>query len=104
MKTDAGRPSYFSITTKQRNFEQLATVLVERYGEPTERSVDIVKTNGGGEFTSTTYVWSGKKVRISIRERANMVDETWVMVTDIDLAMERQKKMENSAKDAASKL
>jgi hypothetical protein len=74
--------SKITMELDQSNFGVLLQAFKDRYGAPTEVKTDTVKNRAGGEFSATDVTWRGKKLSISMYERLNRIDESYVVISD----------------------
>lgn len=58
----------FYLTTQAEDFPKLVQIFITKYGQPTHRSSDVVKTKGGAEFTNESLRWRGKKIDITLEK------------------------------------
>jgi hypothetical protein len=97
-------PKYFALDTEQSNFPSLLAALTERYGRPTSSVVKKVKTRAGAEFSAASYRWTGKLVSIALEERADTIDRSMAIISDIELARQSYERREQETKKGAAKL
>lgn len=58
----------FYLTTQVDDFPRLTQIFITKYGQPTTRAAEVVKTKGGAEFTNESLQWLGKKVEIILQK------------------------------------
>ncbi len=58
----------FYLTTQVDDFPRLTQIFITKYGQPTTRATEVVKTKGGAEFTNESLQWLGKKVEITLQK------------------------------------
>ena len=98
-----GAVSKITIELTQSNFAGLLSAFKDRYGEPTLVTTKTVKTQAGAEFSASDVMWRGKKLSISMYERLNRVDESYVLISDnaageAELDAQRQKRSSEAQK------
>lgn len=92
-----------TIELRQSNFAGLLSAFKERYGAPTLVTTNTVKTQAGAEFSASDVIWRGIKISISMYERLNRVDESFVLISDnaaveAELDTQRQKRSAEAQK------
>ncbi|MBD9585793.1 hypothetical protein IB254_01875 [Pseudomonas sp. PDM03] len=58
----------FYLTTQTEDFSRLVQVFITKYGQPTKRTSETIKTKGGAEFNNEQLQWLGKKVEITLQK------------------------------------
>lgn len=89
---------------KHKDYKDIKTLLVERYGKPTLSKVERLQNKMGATFTSEVLYWNGKKVGLTLHERSGTVDETSAFFTSLAHAKKTVRDREIDLKDAASKM
>jgi hypothetical protein len=103
MKIENGIPAWFSISTSQMNFDQLARAFSSRYGKPTSQDIEKVKNISGAEFGSAVYKWTGSHVEISVIERSGKVDTAGAYIANLDTVLAKQKAADEATAKGAEK-
>lgn len=99
-----GRVRAFVFTAHERNWPALRSLLVERYGKPHRTELRRLSTTGGGVFDSEVLLWRGKRTEIEAHQRAGMVTEAGVSITDVALQRQHEAAGSASTKAGAGKL
>ena len=87
-----------------QNYAQARRVLMERYGKPTKATKETVQNKLGASFTSERLVWMGKRVMLTLDERAGTVSDFSAMFTHIGSALKSGEAQDAKTKKDASKL
>jgi len=99
-----GIVSQLMVILPQKQFDDFAAVLVERYGRPTRSETQQWQNRLGATFPSKKLEWNGKRVRILAMERGSSIDRSVVSIQDI-AAVDRDMQLErDKLKNSASKL
>lgn len=99
-----GIVSQLMVILPQKQFDDFAAVLVERYGKPTRSETQQWQNRLGATFPSKKLEWNGRRVRILAMERGSSIDRSVVSIQDI-AAVDRDMQMErDKLKNSASKL
>jgi hypothetical protein len=83
---------------------RILAILNQRYGAPTEKSVEPWQSRGGVKTTSIRAIWKGEKVSILFREHNTRIE--WGLLsyeTDVSIADNRNR-MEEAIKKSAGGL
>lgn len=104
LDVEDGVATALSIFGWQSNYRDIRDILIERYGQPTARLAGKVQTKSGVRYPSEKLVWTGKRLLLTLNERAGDIDTTVIRFSDIrSLAhAEEQRKQEN--RGSASKM
>jgi len=99
-----GAVDSFYLTTNSDRFEDLVTIFIEKYGKPSERIPQTVKTKGGAEFKDELILWKGKVVTIMIKKYDGDINTTSASLQS-NASIERNSKSRDSGvTSGASKL
>ena len=71
-----------SISLDQRNFSVLYDAFVGKYGPPTSMKDSVDRSNLGAVFSSKHIFWIGRNISISMYERLDRVDKSWVTISN----------------------
>lgn len=94
----------FYLTTNPDRFEDLVTIFIKKYGEPSQRIPQTVKTKGGAEFKDELLLWKGKAVTIVIKKYDGDINTASASLQS-NASTERKAQEKNSgAASGASKL
>ncbi|MBM2769894.1 hypothetical protein [Burkholderia anthina] len=99
-----GKPVTFVLATKPENFSQLADVLIQRYGPPSQSKTGTVQNGAGATFDNQSLKWIGKKVTINAEMRSGTVDQSKVFISDRAYWDARQSEQDQAAKSGADQL
>ncbi|KWS33162.1 hypothetical protein [Pseudomonas syringae] len=94
----------FYLTTNSDNFSALVELFTNKYGPPTRRTSEPVKTKSGSSFSNETLFWSGKKVSIVIQKYAGDINTTAATVSDLAAAEKRSAERDAKSSTNAGKL
>lgn len=99
-----GPVDYFYLTTHSDDFLRLEQLFISKYGQPSKRSTEVVKTKVGAEFTNERLHWIGKKVEILLQKYDGDIDTSSASLNS--RAATQRSVIEGGQKiqDAASKL
>jgi hypothetical protein len=92
------------IKAKQRNYPAIKRILIERYGPPTKQSVGRVQNLAGASFTAETAMWVGRRLTLTLEERAGNVDDTVVFFNSNAALLRAASERDKKTKQGASKL
>lgn len=99
-----GVVSQLMVILPQKQFDNFSSVLVERYGRPTNAETQQWQNRLGSTFPSQKLEWNGRRVRILAMERGHSIDRSVVSIQDI-VAVDRDMQLErDKLKNSASKL
>lgn len=94
----------FYLTASPEEFGQLVDIFVKKYGPPSQRISNIVKTKAGGEFTDEILSWKGKTMSMLIKKYDGDIETSSATIeTNASIERSAQKKTQ-SADGGASKL
>ncbi|WP_331157197.1 hypothetical protein [Steroidobacter sp.] len=99
-----GKVAAVHLVPKQEDYARFRSILVEKYGEPTETEIAEITAISGAKATSETAVWRGNAVSITTIERFQRIDESIVVFGHLALQLEAAARLEQAKRDAASKL
>ena len=94
----------FYMTAKSEDYASLSHLLISKYGAPTERWTEVVKTKGGAEFNDETLAWQGKKVVIFAHKYSGDINTSTVSIKTLVAAQRQAAEIERKTKEGASKL
>lgn len=94
----------FYMTAKSEDYASLSQLLISKYGPPTERTGDAVKTKGGAEFRNETLLWKGSKVIIFVQKYSGDIDTSAVSIRTMDAFNRQSAETQKKAQESASKL
>ncbi|MCA8048051.1 hypothetical protein [Burkholderia arboris] len=103
MITD-GRPVSFVLVTPPENFSQLADVLIQRYGPPSQSKTGTVQNGAGATFNNQALQWIGKNVTINAEMRSGTVDQSKVFISDRAYWNARQSEQEQATKSGVGQI
>ena len=93
-----------SIEARHTDYGSVKRLLVERYGEPTVSTNQVIKNNLGASFSSEKHVWLGKNITLMLDERAGRVDQTSVFFSHLKSAEKYQQEAEKKRKADAARM
>lgn len=94
----------FYLTTDSENYSRLAQLLITKYGAPTDRSTELVKTKAGAEFNNETMRWRGSKVAIVSQRYGGDINTSVVTIKSISASEKSAADADRKTKESASKL
>lgn len=92
------------LTTKEGNYDNVKSMLLQKYGRPLKQSSETVKTKVGAAFKNEKIYWDGKKVTIVLERYYYTIDKSRVSVINKDVAHKAIKAENDKMTDSASKL
>ncbi|MCE0968506.1 hypothetical protein [Pseudomonas sp. NMI4491_12] len=92
------------LTTKEGNYDNVKSMLLQKYGRPLKQSSETVKTKVGAAFKNEKIYWDGKKVTIVLERYYDTIDKSRVSVINKDVAHKAIKAENDKMTDSASKL
>ena len=92
------------LTTKEGNYDNVKSMLLQKYGRPLKQSSETVKTKVGAAFKNEKIYWDGKKVTIVLERYYDTIDKSRVSVISKDVAHKAIKAENDKMTDSASKL
>ena len=104
IKVEDKRVKYFNLDAKSSAYPALASLFIDKYGAPTSKKVEKVKTKAGAEFENETMVWKGKAVTIVLEKFGKSINTSTAFLSSNDLMEKSAKSAEAASKAAASKL
>lgn len=99
-----GKVGMVSLDLAHDDYAKFAQILIERYGQPTQRETREVVTGLGVKLPSEELSWLGQHVLISYSERQSRIDRSSVLFSDIALTLRTQSSDQKRRKDDSSKL
>lgn len=94
----------FYLTTTTEDFPRLVQIFITKYGQPTKRTTETVKTKGGGEFTNEYLQWQGKKIEITLQKYDGDINTSSASLRTIASKARAAQDGGQKVQDAASKL
>lgn len=101
---DDGIVTTVVLNGKHKDYQDIKTLLIERYGKPSLTKVDRLQNKMGATFTSETLFWNGKRVSLTLQERSGTVDETTAFFSSVAHARKKAQDRQNDLKGSASKM
>ena len=74
------------VNAKHENYRDVKAVLIERYGKPASTSKEILQNSYGAKFSSEVLRWKGRRVSLTLLERAGQTDKSTLVFSDISTA------------------
>ncbi|MGS0625019.1 hypothetical protein ACU8YE_19065 [Ralstonia sp. VS2407] len=100
----SGKVASVTLKVNDDSYQALKSLLITRYGPPTNASISTVKSLVGAEFRSEELAWIGTNVDISLYQRYDKVDESAVFVQNKALMKASMDQDRAKHGDPASKL
>lgn len=94
----------FYLTTTPEDFPRLVQIFITKYGQPTKRSTETVKTKGGGEFSNEYLQWFGKKIEITLQKYDGDINTSSASLSTISSKNRAVQDGGRKIQDAAGKL
>ena len=94
----------FYLTTPSENYLHLTQLFITKYGNPTNRTTESVKTKSGGAFTNETLVWKGKKIEIVVEKYNSDINTSSATLRTIASKAKAIQDIDQKINGAASKL
>lgn len=94
----------FYLTTSTEDFSRLAEVFIAKYGQPTKKSLETVKTKGGGSFANESLEWQGKNVEIILQKFDGDINTSSATIRTVSSITRSIKDGDDKVQSAASKL
>lgn len=101
---NAGEVATIMLEFPSSKYEELLSILVERYGPATGARKGVVANQLGGSFGNHTSEWDGVNVRIIANQRFSRLDKGALVIQSKAFLEEKSKDRAANAKAAASKL
>lgn len=76
-----GKAGSLMLETSSSNYNKLRELLITRYGQPSRRIANKVKTTVGATFDSEQLLWSGRAVEIVLDQLSGDVNTSHVFVS-----------------------
>lgn len=92
------------VNAKHENYRDVKAVLIERYGRPTSAKKETLQNGYGAKFSSEVLHWQGRRVSLTLHERASTVDKTAFIFRDNFKAEAASESAGQKRKADASKL
>jgi len=99
-----GPVDYFYLTTNSENYLQLVQLFITKYGQPTKRTTESVKTKGGASFTNENLRWQGKKIEIAIEKYSDDINTSSATLRTLASRTKVVQDIGEKIQDAAGKL
>ncbi|HHW1707561.1 hypothetical protein FA195_16610 [Pseudomonas aeruginosa] len=99
-----GPVDWFYLTAQVDDFPRLTQIFITKYGQPTTRSTETVKTKGGAEFTNENLQWVGKKVEITLLKYDGDINTSSATLRTVASKDRAARDGGKKIQDAASKL
>jgi hypothetical protein len=99
-----GAVDSFYLTTQSEDFPRLVQIFITKYGQPTKRTTEIIKTKGGAEFTNEELQWLGKKVEITLNKYDGDIDTSAASLRTVASKIRAVQDGGQKIQDAAGKL
>lgn len=101
---EQGRVMSISLTFDSQNFQEMADLFTQRFGEPTTNESSNVQSMAGAIYPQTELTWVGEKTSIVIERRGARVDSGFADIQDNELTQLVQQRRQNVQKERADKL
>lgn len=75
-----------TVNAKHENYRDVKAVLIERYGKPASTSKETLQNSYGAKFSSEVLRWKGRRVSLTLLERASQADKSTFVFSDISTA------------------
>lgn len=75
-----------TVNAKHENYRDVKAVLIERYGRPASTSRKTMQNAYGAKFSSEVLRWKGRRVSLTLVERAGQTDKLAFIFSDISTA------------------
>ncbi|WP_445572111.1 hypothetical protein [Pseudomonas sp. E102] len=103
-KVRDGGVEYFYLTANVNDFEKLAQLFITKYGEPSKRTSEIIKTKAGASFTNERLSWSGRNTTILVEKYAGDINTSAASLTNRALEQKSANERNQKLSEGASKL
>ncbi len=97
-------PEALLLNGKHDDYQEIRRLLVERYGEPTTVTPGTASNRMGATFSNETVIWLGKRLMLTLQERANKVDRTAAIFEYLPRVEKQIKQRNEQRKSDASKM
>lgn len=104
LAVEDGTATSLSIFSPHDRFDDIRSILVQRYGAPTLTSSFVVTTARGARFPAEKLVWRGKKLIITALERSGTADQSTVSFEYLPTVQRSIQQHEDAIRTDASKL
>jgi hypothetical protein len=94
----------FVLSAKHADYLQVKSILLERYGPPTRRTIAKVRTKAGVPYDSETLNWTGKRVTLELEEYSRDINTSSATFHYLPLLGKRAEKDRADAKSKAPKM
>jgi hypothetical protein len=95
-------PASLMVSADHDDYADLRSILIERYGEPTKRVLEQVKTKAGAAFRSETLTWIGKNISITLKEYSGTINQSAAFFTSTKGAVRMNQRRQEQLKQDAS--
>lgn len=75
-----------TVNAKHENYRDVKAVLIERYGRPASTSKETLQNSYGAKFSSEVSRWKGRRISLTLFERAGQTDKSAFIFSDISTA------------------
>lgn len=99
-----GRVRLLSLRFPQTKWDQVISMLTERYGPPHTKDVGRVTTLSGAVLTARSYTWTGPSTAVKAIERSESIDFGGIYFSDVATEQAASQQTEKASREAASKL
>ncbi len=89
---------------RRHDYDGMQAALEEKYGRPTNRTVEVVKNKLGAEFNSEVLTWELKEGTVLMKERSSSLDISEVLITSYAFLDKAEKERKSRAKKDAEGL
>lgn len=103
-KLNEGQVEYFMLTGNTDDFDKVTELFTEKYGKPTSRAAQSVKTKAGASFVNDTLVWDGARVSITLERFSTDINTFGAIVLNKPVAEANSRAAAEKTKSDASKL
>jgi hypothetical protein len=100
---DDGRAASLYVTAWHDDYLRVRALLLERYGKPTQSSVEAVRTKAGVPYKAERLVWRGKNVWLTLDEFSGKVDTTGITFSHAPTLLKKAERDSAQTKRDAAK-
>lgn len=79
-----------SVHFSPSDFDTIELALVAKFGQPTKRTSNPVKTRAGAEFLNTTLIWTSPTATMTALRYGDSIDAGMVLLEASDSAVQRR--------------
>lgn len=95
---------YISLKTYEDQFPKLKSLLIQKYGKPTNSKSEVVKTKVGASFNNEKLYWQGANVVMVLSRYSNDIETSSLTIMNETATEKALIDRDKSLKEAASKL